>query len=371
MQNRKMQLAMAALFCAFIAAFALAYVFLPKQSFSENEKRVLAGFPEFSAADVLDGSFEAGIEDWMSDHVPGRDLLVGLNAQYEQLSGRNGLNGVIRVGKDRLYAAAEEMDAADVLRKCERIRSFAEKTGLPTDVMLIPTAGYIYEDALPMHAAYPDGALAELVGENLDGAARLIWPEERFRSLEGAQLYYNTDHHLTSRGAYEACRMYVQVLGMDAPAPEDYDVEVFDGFYGSMYSKSGLWNTPPDTIEIWRSRALGDVTVRFDDREPADSLFFPEHLQEMDKYPVFLDGNHGLTVIETENEGENLLMIRDSFGHCFGTFAADSFHSVTLVDLRYCRKPLEELIAEMEIDRVLVLYGVDTFLTDSNFAWLR
>ena len=52
MQNRKMQLAMAALFCAFIAAFALAYVFLPKQSFSENEKRVLAGFPEFSAADV-------------------------------------------------------------------------------------------------------------------------------------------------------------------------------------------------------------------------------------------------------------------------------------------------------------------------------
>ena len=177
MQNRKMQLAMAALFCAFIAAFALAYVFLPKQSFSENEKRVLAGFPEFSAADVLDGSFEAGIEDWMSDHVPGRDLLVGLNAQYEQLSGRNGLNGVIRVGKDRLYAAAEEMDAADVLRKCERIRSFAEKTGLPTDVMLIPTAGYIYEDALPMHAAYPDGALAELVGENPHGAARLIWPE--------------------------------------------------------------------------------------------------------------------------------------------------------------------------------------------------
>ena len=79
MQNRKMQLAMAALFCAFIAAFALAYVFLPKQSFSENEKRVLAGFPEFSAADVLDGSFEAGIEDFL-DVFPDR---VAVRAEHD------------------------------------------------------------------------------------------------------------------------------------------------------------------------------------------------------------------------------------------------------------------------------------------------
>lgn len=371
MQNKRAQTVTIVLFCAFIGAFALMYVLLPKMEFSENEKRVLAKLPSASASKLLDGSFEKELETWMSDHVPGRDLLVGMNAEYEQMSGRNGLSGVIRAD-GRLFAAAEAMDAEDVAFKCARIRDFAARTGLPTDVLLVPTAGYIYEDALPMHANYRDGELAALAREDLGEDVELIWPEEHFRSLPDVQLYYNTDHHLTSRGAYEAFRMYAQRIGIAPPAISDYAVERCEGFYGSMYSKSGLWNTRPDAIEIWRSKLLDGVTVTFDDREPADDLFFPEHLRELDKYPVFLDGNHGLVVIETGNPaGENLLMIRDSFGHCFAPFAANCFNRIALVDLRYYRKSLEALIEDLEIDRTLVLYGVDTFLTDTNFAWLK
>ena len=83
------------LFCAYIGAFSILYIVLPKQDFSENEKRVLAKFPEASFAAITDGSFESGFETWLSDHVPGRDALVGVNALYEQASGRNGLGGVI------------------------------------------------------------------------------------------------------------------------------------------------------------------------------------------------------------------------------------------------------------------------------------
>ena len=71
---------------------------------------------------------------------------------------------------------------------------------------------------------------------------------------------------------------------MDALDADDYDVAVHGGFYGSMYNKAGLWWVAPDDIEIWRSRTLGSVTVSFDDREASDSLFFEEHLAEMDKY---------------------------------------------------------------------------------------
>lgn len=371
MTRKATQIALIVLFCAFIALFGILYLLLPKSDFSDQEKRVLASFPNVSVSTVLDGRFEEGFERWMSDHVPGRDALVGLNAYYELASGRNGLNGTILAG-GRLYDAPDELDIAAVTRKCEILRSFAEDTALPMDVLIVPSSGYMHEDSLPLHDPYPDGALAALVEDALGEGIGFLWPEERLRAADPDLLYYATDHHFTSRGAYEVCKLYVESLGLAMPEVSDYEIETHGDFRGSMYSQSGLWGVSPDEIEIWRSRKLGDVTVSFDDRESANGLFFPEHLSEVDKYPTFLDGNHGLVTIETDNaEGENLLLIRDSFGHCFAPFAAESFQKIVLVDLRYYRQSVRELAAEMEIDRVLVLYGADTFLTDTNFVWLR
>lgn len=371
MQNRKLQIAAIVLFCAYIGVFGLMYALLPKADFSEKEKRVLAELPSASVSGILDGSFESDFETWMSDHVPLRDQLVGLNARYELFSGRNGLSGVIHAD-GRLFASAEKLDRQAVIRKCERINSFAENTMLPTDVLLVPTSGYIHQDELPMHAAYRDGEMAQIAAETLKDEINFIWPEDQLRSLADEQLYYNTDHHLTSRGSYEIYRLYAEGLGLPVPDKQDYDIETCTGFYGSMYAKAGLWSVDADSLEIWRSRNVGDVHVSFDDREAADTLFFTDHLQEMDKYPVFLDGNHGLVVIETgRKDGENLLLVRDSFGHCFAPFAADGFKRIVLVDLRYYRKSVSELAREMEIDRALFLYGADTFLTDTNFAWLK
>ena len=371
MIRRKSQMALIVLFCAFIALFGILYLLLPQRDFSDQEKRVLASFPKLSLSAVLDGSFEENFESWMSDHIPGRDALVGLNAYYELASGRNGLDGTIRA-RGRLYDAPEQIDIAAVTRKCEILRRFAEDTGLPMDVLVVPSSGYMHEDSLPLHNPYPDGELAALAREALGEDIRFLWPEEQLRAANPDLLYYATDHHLTSRGSYEICKLYVESLGLSMPELSEYDVETHGGFRGSMYSQSGLWGTAPDSIEIWRSRKLGDVTVSFDDRESANDLFFPEHLAELDKYPTFLDGNHGLVTIETGNaDGENLLLIRDSFGHCFAPFAADSFHRIVLVDLRYYRQSVRELAEAMEIDRALVLYGADTFMTDTNFVWLR
>lgn len=362
-----------ALFCAYIGIFALLYIFLPHKDFSENEKRTLAKFPEISLETVFNSSFESGFETWLSDHVPGRDALVGLHSYYELLSGRNGLGGAV-LGKDgQLFAAPEKLDTASLTNKCNRINALAEITSLPTSVMLIPTSGYMHEDDLPLlHAEYHDAEVASTVQSSLSESISFIWPETYFRQLSDVELYYNTDHHLTSRGSYEAYSLFARSLGL---APVDYsgfDVETVEDFYGSMYAKAGLWNIDPDSVEIWRSKNLGSVTVSFDDREPSDSMFFTDHLTEMDKYPVFLDGNHAMVTIETgRTDGEDLLIVRDSFGHCFAPFAADHFKSITLVDLRYFRRPVSELAKELGTDRLLVLYGVDTFLTDTNFAWLK
>ena len=57
-------------FLAFIAILALLLIFLPRKDFSENEKRVLSEFPEFTLEHLADGSFTAGLEDYINDHFP-------------------------------------------------------------------------------------------------------------------------------------------------------------------------------------------------------------------------------------------------------------------------------------------------------------
>ena len=365
-------IALIVLFCGFLAFFVLATLLAPRETFSEKEKRVLASMPELTADSVLDGTFESGFEGWLSDHIAFRDTLVGVNAVYEQVSGRNGLSGVVLTKDRRLLAAPDPYDEAAVRKKCETINAFARTTGLPTQLMLIPTNGYMHEDQLPaLHARYHDGDAVRVVRETLDPGIEFLWPEEAFRAQGDAELYYRTDHHYTSRGAYEACSLFAQSLGMTLPGTEAFDIQSVGGFYGSMYAKAGLWNIPPDTIELWRGPAGANVNVSFDDREPSDTMFFESHLDSMDKYPVFMDGNHALVTIETGRDGDTLLLIRDSFGHCFAPFAAECFSKIILADLRYYRLPLSDLAQREGVDRVLVLYGMDTFLTDTNFAWLK
>ena len=66
-----------------------------------------------------------------------------------------------------------------------------------------------------------------------------------------------------------------------------------------------------------------------------------------------------------------LLVIRDSYANCLGTFLAESYEEVVLVDLRYYKKPVSELLASEEFENVLVCYSIGNFMTDANIVWLR
>ncbi|MGN0969137.1 MAG: DHHW family protein, partial [Evtepia sp.] len=107
------------------------------------------------------------------------------------------------------------------------------------------------------------------------------------------------------------------------------------------------------------------------ERVQSDSMFFLDHLDDMDKYPVFLDGNHSMVAISNpQAEGGALLVVRDSYAHCFSTFLAEGYQTVYLVDLRYYRESLSEFMQTHHVDRMLYLYGVDNLMTDTNSVWL-
>ena len=361
-------------FTVFVAVMTLLLLFGPKKDFSENEKRVLAETPSFTASAILKGETQKQLESFASDHVPGRDLFVGIHAYWNLATGRNGAQDIY-YGKDGYLINAPKPWNEDLLSdNLTRFDEFASKNHLEGDIIMVPTAGYLMEDKLPaVHGASHDDAVYDLAAEKVKSLSIIDVRDVLREGTAEGQVCYRTDHHLTSFGNYLLDRAYQEANGQPVPDREDYTVTTHGGFYGTTWSGSGYWLTPPDQVELWDSGAR--VTVTLNDGagqvNTAHSLFFQAHLEDLDQYPVFLDGNHALVTIENPDApGGSVLVLRDSYAHCFATFLAGQYKKVTLVDLRYYRSPVSGLLAEHPADRLLVLYGVDNLLTDNNSAWL-
>ena len=145
---------------------------------------------------------------------------------------------------------------------------------------------------------------------------------------------------------------------------------VAENFQGSTYSRSALWLTQPETIELWHGS--DQLTVTNGETEGThQGIFYMERLEEADKYTVFLDGNHSIVRVHNPEKEGKLLVIRDSYSNCLGGFLAESYGEVVLVDLRYYRSPVSQLVLEEGFDNVLVCYCCSNFLTDTNLMLLR
>lgn len=363
-----------ALFCGFLGVMFLLFLLLPREDFSQKEKRYLAEKPEAERESILSGRFGEELESYVDDHMPGRDFFVGLNAYYELLTGTQISQKVCVAAGDRLMEPPPVWNPAAVEKNMAAINAFAETVGQRVDLMLVPSAGFILEDSIRgLHDPYEDDAAIREIYDQAGENVTCLDLTEQFLGMPGKKdLYYRTDHHWTSLGSYTAYRFYMEQAGREALPPEAFTVETIPDFHGSTYSRSGLWLTRGEPLEIWDTG--GRFTVTNEETEtPHAGLFYRERLEELDKYTVFLDGNHSLVRIENPDalgKGK-LLAIRDSFSNCLGTFLANNYETVVLADLRYYKQPLSELVQEEGFTDILVCYSIGNFLTDPNLVWLR
>lgn len=358
---KKHNLIGAILFCSFLIVFAAGYL-LPPSDFSQMEKRYLAELPDFRWKTVVSGDWSSQIEDYLSDHVLGRNLLVGINAYMELLAGRQRLKDVwLEDGK--LLEAPVPADEKAIARNMHAINNFAGTLDQQVHLMVVPSAGW----AAGVEGYTDEDALAAIYA----GAGALVCPiavEEQYRGKP--ELYYNTDHHWTSRGAYQGYKAFAQALGREYRAEDDFSITVVEGFQGSTYSRSALWLTPAEPIELWQGSDNLTVT-NGESQETHLGVFYLERLEEADKYTVFLDGNHSIVRVKNPEKTGKLLVIRDSYANCLGTFLAESYGEVVLVDLRYFRQNMSQFAAQEKFDDILVCYSCANFLTDTNLMLLR
>lgn len=360
------------IFIALIFSAPIAMLLLPKAEVSVNEKRTLASAPDFSVKNILNGKFEKDTETYLTDHFPLRDELTAVNAYTALYSGRNGVNGVYKGEDGYLIDAPVKNELAKADKNTEAMMEFTEKTGIPSTLMIVPSKGYIMSDKLPeSHMDYRDDEIIDYIRKKSEEVIGYVDVEKLFLDTkEEVQLYYKTDHHWTANGAYNAYVEYCHEIGYE-PLWE-FDKTSYDGFYGTAYSKSALWSENADKIELWDYPY--DVTMSIDGEENVSNrMFFMRHLAEPDKYPVYLDGNHGKTEIVNNGnpDGEKLLVLKDSFAQCLVPFLVNHYSEIDMIDLRYYLDPVSELAEEKQYDRVLFLYGISSIAESSDISVLE
>ena len=367
------------LFIGIIVVMQAAFWLLPRRSFSENEKRVLSEAPQIDAAGIADGSVFRSIESYLSDHFPGRELWVGANAYLENAEGRGATEDIVRGTDGWLFTAPVSDDRETLWDNMQAITTFAEKQSVAVSMMAVPSAGAVVSDKLPaLHMPYPDADLLEEARRIAGNTLHWVDLYTDFCSAEQPErLYYRTDHHWTSEGAYRAYCLLMEELGQSSVPRDDFTVEQISGFYGTSYSKSGLWLTEPDTLELWTGSDIQAVTTVYDanraDPVTREGMFFREYLEDADKYPVFLSGNHARVHIETNaDSGKRLLVIKDSYAHALAPFLAEEYSTIDLIDLRYFKQQtISSWLEENPADEILLVYGLSSLAEDKNLQWLE
>ncbi len=379
MKNKIHKIVLVAAFFLFLLAMPiLTFINLPEEDrpFSENENRTLAGFPEISFETYVDKSAMTGFEDWFSDRFFGRESWIKLKNSAERFIGKTEVNGVFTVD-DRMMQVWKGFDKEFIDKNLSAVNAFAEKNSdIPVYFMLAPTSQEIYSHLLP--ECTPVGSQSELNNycrDNLECGYIDIFPTLKSHSED--YIYYRTDHHWTSYGAYLAYAEAARYLGYQATPLSSFNVEhASSDFRGTLYSKTLDDGVTPDIIDYYHHTAGSDLTLTINDGvsvKDYDSLYFREYLEVKDKYSSFMGTNSPVMTINSEenHNGQSILIFKDSYAHAFIPFLTAHYSKITVLDMRYINMGYTSLVDMEEYDSVLILYNSITFSEDSHIRKLR
>ena len=367
MKQHKFNLFLTVLFCLFIGGVFLGSMILPDKTFSPVENRNLAQAPKFSLDNVTSGKFMEDTEDYVNDQIIGRDFWVALKAWSERLTGKQENNGVYFAKEDTLINRLDTPDPELLEENAGYVNALVNNVDVPVYFGIIPSAAEIWADRLPAGAptadekAIIDGLYNQVQTHTIDLYAAL-------GAHQDEDIYYRTDHHWTSLGAYYGYEALMGAMGLEAaPLDESQKVTVSEDFYGTLYSTSGVRWLPPDHIDRYISGEGVTVTAYPDGTPQPGSLYVDSFLSEKDKYSSFLGGNKPLCVIETEHTGApKVLVIRDSYTDSLAPFLTQNFSEIHLFDPRMNLTSVKDYVEQNEIDSVVVLYSISNFVSPGS-----
>lgn len=344
-----------------------------QRTYSPVEKRELQTRPEISITKVLDGRFQKKYESYLRDQFPGRDHWVSFQTDMELFMGKNEIHNVY-IGKNHYlleHYTEKEFDPQQISKNLQALEKFVGKAKQNADVhvMMVPTKSWVLREKLPAFAPhYKEQKFYDVLQQKLEKEDVLISVEPVLDAHKEEEIYYRTDHHWTTLGAWYAYEQYTKAVGGDlqrAQGKKKFRC-ISKDFYGTTYAKIN-YARQADKIEIYEPADKLRVVYNMGEKK-TKTLYDFSFLKTADQYSVFTGGNQAvLEITGGIKNGKTLLLIKDSFANSILPFLAEDYEKLVVVDLRQLNVSGDRLLEMFSPTDILILYNSAQFAQDKEF----
>lgn len=344
-----------------------------QRTYSPVEKRELQTRPEISITKVLDGRFQKKYESYLRDQFPGRDHWVSFQTDMELFMGKNEIHNVY-IGKNHYlleHYTEKEFDPQQISKNLQALEKFVGKAKQNADVhvMMVPTKSWVLREKLPAFAPhYKEQKFYDALQQKLEKEDVLISVEPVLDAHKEEEIYYLTDHHWTTLGAWYAYEQYTKAVGGDlqrAQGKKKFRC-ISKDFYGTTYAKIN-YARQADKIEIYEPADKLRVVYNMGEKK-TKTLYDFSFLKTADQYSVFTGGNQAvLEITGGIKNGKTLLLIKDSFANSILPFLAEDYEKLVVVDLRQLNVSGDRLLEMFSPTDILILYNSAQFAQDKEF----
>lgn len=362
------------IFILILFLFLIINIIVPNKEKSVQENRMLATKPKFRLSSLISGDYDEKFEAYMDDQFVGRDMWRKLKVTVDRICGSRLENGVYIGRNGQLLEQIEVADENHLAANIKAIKSFSEsQKKIPVRMMLVPDAANVLNHSLPALAKPEDQTqMFSMVRKDLGDSVEWIDVSTELNKHKTEKIYYKTDHHWTTLGAFYAFQVAAPSLGIEGDLSGKYvSHAVSNSFNGMLASKSGVNLGEKEQIDIYvPTEEDTDLIIDYvDEGKRSTSLYDSSKLKEKDQYTVFLGGNSSLLDIRTVSTStKRLLLVKDSFANSFIPFLTPYYREIVVVDPRYYSGTINDLMDSYRISEVLFLYSGNTFFKDNNIS---
>lgn len=177
-------------------------------------------------------------------------------------------------------------------------------------------------------------------------------------------IFFRTDHHWTSLGAYYAYQAFCDAKGIIPHKLSDYKKKVAKGFLGSFYRDTNQNKSLRiDTLESYYpvSKKLSmEYTTTGGQKIQAPVIADASKYSSGLKYCAFIAGDNPYTIIRNKGkrDGSSCVVIKESYGNAFVPYLADHYQTVYVIDYRYWEGKLCSFIKKKKSREVILINNI-------------
>ncbi len=394
------------IFITLIFLITVLNILTPKnKTISEVENRSLAQKPVFSMNNVVSGQYSRDFESFFKDHFFNREKLVKVSKELTSLKGIKREQEVFLVDFDGQNVGGNNSEKTDdknsegttngnllILNdKVMELYKFNEEKSKLYANMINTVSSKLGEDVkiysmlAPVQIEFLTNNkykklsdsqydAIQFVNNNLSKNIIKVDAYSPIKEHIDEYVYYRTDHHWTSLGAFYGYTGFAKVAGLEVVPLENYKKGEAPGFLGhlSTVNPSETVNNNPDNVIYYKPPVKSEMKVFYYDNDTGEKKTYAgevinkTYVDSDQKYGIFIGGDFPLGVIKTNAKTDKKIMvIKDSYGNAFIPFLTPHYSEIYVVDPRHYKESIVDLIRENNIDEVLFLNYILTTNFDS------